>query len=278
MSTAKLAVVTATLDAEKTRAYWGSWTQQAKKDISIVVVRPAEEGEVATEPKIQSFYRTSAGEFEATVITPGIVGVVPAFAAGVKAAADLGAEIIACFHDDLRIDEGGWDEKVTRWFDLHERCGLAGFYGAKGLGAGDIYQTPYNPMQLARSGGGSNMVEAEKHGERWLEPKRVVCFDGFSQIGRAELMKWAFERLMKLGVVHHMYDGALGAFAIELGWECWFLPIACHHAGGMTAVANEEYQRWAKEKDPRGDQAFWEESHRIIYEELRGLLPLWVSE
>lgn len=274
----KLAVVTASLDQEKTRKYWESWEKTAKGKFSTVLVRPAEEGEVAIEPKVQSYWRMEEGEFGATVVTAGIVGVVPAFAAGVKVAKDLGAELIACFHDDLRIDEKGWDEKVRHWFEVEERCGLAGFYGAKGLGAGDIYRTPYNPMQLARSGGGSNMKEAEKHGARWLAPRKVVCFDGFSQIGRAEFMVYAYERLMRLGVVHHCFDSALGAFAIEAGWDCWFLPISCHHHGGLTASANVDYQAWAKTQNPDGDQGFWNDSHRILYDELRGLLPLWVSE
>lgn len=200
---------------------------------------------------------------------------VPAFALGVRAAKAAGADIIACFHDDLRIDEDEWDLKVLHWFKVHKRCGLAGFFGAKHLGAGDIYQSPYSPMQLARGGCGSNMQEAEIHGERWVVPTRVACFDGFSQIGRADFMVKAYERLEDLGVIHHAYDSALGAMAIREGYECWFLPVKCHHAGGMTAVGSKEYAEWAKEKG--GDQEIWKRSHKVLYEELRDVLPIVVE-
>jgi hypothetical protein len=266
----KLVVVTASLDAEKTREYWESWAERAVGNVSVVWVRP-KEAEEDEERIIQE-----GDYYIASVLTDGIVGVVPAFAAGVKKAEEFGADIIACFHDDLRIDEKGWDQKIKHWFQVEKKCGLAGFFGARHLGAGDIYQTPYSPMQLARGECGSNMLEAEKHGERWLTPRKVACFDGFSQIGRAGLMGRLYRRLEQLGVKHHAYDSALGAMSIREGWENWFLPIACHHAGGLTAVANEKYQAWAKGMDPRGDQAFWEESHRICYEELRGVLPLVV--
>jgi hypothetical protein len=283
MSMLKLVVVTASLDMEKTRGYWESWGHQAKGRYSTVLVRPAEEGEwpgaQATGPFIRSLTSLGDGHWDAVVVTNGIVGVVPAFAAGVKVAKDLGADIIACFHDDLRIDEPGWDTKILRWFGLEPKCGLAGFFGARSLGAGDIYQVPYAPMQLARGNCGSNMEEAGKHGERWLSPRKAICFDGFSQVGRAEFMGRAFERLLQLGVVHHMYDSALGAFAAKWGWEAWFLPFACHHAGGVTAVGNGKYQEWVKERNgEKGDKKFWEESHRVLYEELRGVLPLYVVE
>lgn len=243
----KLAIVTATLEPAKTQKYWMSWQKQATGLLEIHMVRD-------------------------------VFGVVPAFKRGVDSAVEAGADVIACFHDDLRIDTPGWDHIVTSWFETHPLCGLAGFFGARSLGAGDIYQTPYNPMQLARGGCGSNMEEAEKHGERWTSPRKVVCFDGFSQIGRAEVLQPAFDRLTELGIVHHFYDSAIGAMAARAGWEAWYLPIACHHAGGVTAVGNRAYNEWAKQQKKDGDQGFWEEAHRLGYEELRDVLPLWVSE
>lgn len=271
-----LAVVVASLELEKTKPYWESWAKKAKnyKDphglgmFSTVVVLP--EGK-------EREWRGLDSTFEATVVTGGIVGVLPAFVAGVRKAAAMGADLIACFHDDLRIDEEGWDEKVIAHFESHPRTGLAGFFGARSLGAGDIYQTPYNPMQLARGGTMQNMENGEMHGERVLEPRRAVCFDGFSQIGRAGLMVRLYGRLEELGIIHHCYDSALGAMSIREGWENWYLPIACHHAGGTTAVGSAAYNEWAKKKDKDGDQGFWSASHRILYEDLRNCLPLWVS-
>jgi hypothetical protein len=60
---------------------------------------------------------------------------------------------------------------------------LVGFGGGLGLGAADIYQTPYDPMQLARVGFISNMKDAELHGARTTSYQPIAVLDGFSQIG-----------------------------------------------------------------------------------------------
>ena len=64
--------------------------------------------------------------------------------------------------------------------------------------------------------------------------------------------------LENLGIRHHLYDGLLGCLAKRYGWETWFLPVHCHHLGGVTAVGDQGYQAWAKtQTDGVGDQAFW---------------------
>src|SRR5262245_53038373 len=126
---ARLCIVSASLDPERTCELWGSWSARA------------------------------AGAVETCHII-GEVGMVAAFAKGVRQAVARGADIIACFHDDLRIDEQGWDRKVVEWFAAHPRCGLAGFGGARSLGARDIYTVPYSAQQLARGGFMSNLADA----------------------------------------------------------------------------------------------------------------------
>jgi hypothetical protein len=226
------------------------------------------------------------------VTSAAYLGVVPAFAIGVQAALDDGAEIIACFHDDLEILDPTWAEQVLAHFDTHPRCGLAGFGGALGLGSDDIYKTPYNPMQLARQGFRSNMRDAEAHGIRSTVAERVACLDGFSQIGRREFWQAytpdddvliiprrqgnLFGRMQSWGIRHHWYDGALGAFATRLGWETWYLPVACHHFGGRTAVGDAGYAEWARTQVDGGDAGFWEAAHKIGYSNFRDVLPLRV--
>lgn len=224
------------------------------------------------------------------------LGTVPAFRFAVDEVLRLNpdAEVIACLHDDVQIFEVGWDEKVLKLFDRHPACGLAGFGGAIGLGASDMYQRPYDPMSLARVGFRSNLVDAEAHGLRSLLPERVACLDGFSQIGRrafwdgwtaakglpaayiAELKPRPWAVLEELGVVHHLYDGLLGCLAARYGWETWYLPLRAKHYGGQTAVGDAGYQAWAKTLDDRGDQGLWEHAHRIGYDSFRDVLPLRV--
>lgn len=225
------------------------------------------------------------------------LGTVPAFRLGVdKALLETDADIIACLHDDFVIHEPNWAERVIRHFERHPQCGLLGFGGAIGLGDTDIYQKPYQPVQLARIGFRSNLDDAEVHGMRSILPEPVACLDGFSQIGRRQFWQgmkanypgniitgidamqgfrpWTY--LEQLGIVHHFYDGALGCLARRQGWETWYLPMRAKHLGGQTAVGDAGYQEWAKTQVEGGDHGFWERAHQKSYEAFRDVLPIRV--
>lgn len=261
-----LTVVTASLDPQKTYQYWSSWRKQARG-------KPYK-GMILLQGK-QDLPPGFLKDFEDVYALPEPCGVVPAFASLVNHALQGGAEIIACLHDDLRIDKEGWDLDVLTHFEREPRCGLLGFSGADGLGEMTIYLDPYDPMQLARQGFFSNMQEAEKHGRREPFRRRSACCDGFSLIGRREFFQEAWQRLERLRIRHHFYDSWLGGEAHRKGWETWFLPIACHHAGGVNSVS-PAYQEWASGQIKDGDHGFWQEAHRIGYEDLRGVLPIRV--
>lgn len=207
----------------------------------------------------------------------GQLGVVPAFAEGVAAAAKAGAEIICCCHDDVLIEQDGWDAVVIEHFETHPRCGLAGFAGGRGLGHAAIYSIPYEPHQLAREDFVSNLRDAEAHGRRVRYPIQVAALDGLSQIGRAEFFVDAWKTLQDLGMQHHFYDGALGCLAARAKLEAWMIPIRAHHYGGQTAVLDSAYNAWAGEQVDGGDAGFWRESHRIGYDAFRDVLPIRVG-
>lgn len=294
----KLAVVTATIDIRRAATCLMSWIDQAASPFGLYIV---EQG--VAHPFAWSVLQLRRDGAHTTAVgVSEILGVVPAFARGVAQALDDGAEVIACLHDDLEIRDHQWDTRVRRLFQAFPTCGLQGFGGGQGLGDSEMYRTPYHPMQLARQRFLSNMVHAEAHGERTLEAQRLACLDGFSQIGRREFWlglkpgeeeevklerlaarrqieeRSLMGRLERLGVVHHAYDAALGAYAARLGWEVWLNPIACHHHGGLTAVADPRYHQWADQQkgtfEGTGDQKFWTEAHRIIYDEFRDVLPI----
>jgi len=199
-------------------------------------------------------------------------GVVPNFAPGVQRACDAGVDIIACLHDDVEINEGGWDLEILDFFERHPEVGLVGFGGAPGLGDRDIYEKPYEAVQLARRGFVSNMRHAEAHGSVSSAPVKVAVLDGFSQIGRRAFMEPAWAWLKQSGIVHHAYDAALGCLAKRLGWDAYMLPVACHHRGGETAT-RPAYLDWA-DAHHGGDQLVWEAAHRIVYDEFKDVLPI----
>jgi len=278
-----LAIVTATTNIERARPCIESWRAQAKGPLLIVVVRNGHDQTT-----------TRSRDFDIVVNHTEYLGSVPAFQRGVNLLLEFAEPptIIACLHDDFEIRERDWDQKVLRHFERRPECGLAGFGGAVGLGADQIYQTPYDPMQLARVGFRSNLQDAEAHGLRSLLSEQVACLDGFSQVGRREFWDgWRRQRdlvgdtirgprirpwdaLVALGIVHHLYDSLLGCLAKRAGWETWYLPLRGQHYGGRTAVGDAGYGDWAKTQLPEGDHGFWEAAHRAGYEEFRAELPI----
>lgn len=289
----KLAIVTATanpIEAEPCMLSWirpGDPTQVYVVYNGIPHQREVVEGwNASDDPRVWGYY------------SEVFLGMVPAFAIGVQKALDDEADLIACFHDDLEILDPTWVDQVQRIFKVCPHAGLVGFGGALGLAHPHIYQLPYDPMQLARRGFLSNMRDAEAHGQRTTSPQRIAVLDGFSQIGTAAFWRgwrhdstgrlyeglrptssmapgWNLFTLMQSwGLVHHAYDAALGAFAKQLGYQVWLAPVACHHYGGRTAVGNAQYQAWAQSQVANGDQGFWREAHRIVYDRFRGILPV----
>jgi len=260
-----LGIVTATTNRRRADPCFQSWLQHAVTDLPILVV---ENGSSDEQPYL---------------------GTVPAFRRGIDEMLVLwpDVDIIACLHDDVLILERGWDDVVETCFRRHPDVGLVGFGGAIGLGSDELYQEPYDPMQLARIGFRSNLVDAEAHGARSLLPEEVVCLDGFSQIGRrafwqgrspsgaTHMPPWDY--LQVNGFVHHFYDGALGCLARRLQWQVFYVPVQCRHLGGQTAVGDPGYQRWAATQINGGDRGFWEQAHRKGYDLFRDVLPLRVA-
>lgn len=210
-------------------------------------------------------------------------GPIKAFATGVRIAKELGAEFIACLHDDLRIDEDDWVNYIETFFDVTPKALLLGFGGAYGVGSPD-----WNYVREAKSGDElvaalarhdfiSNMQEAEVHGRRVDTPQRVAVLDGFSLIGRVDFMAYAFDVLEKAELVHHAYDTAISLMAHDEPGEqeVWMLPVACHHHGGLSAVAMPEYHQ-ALNTRGTSDAEEWMRSHRWLYRSalVQGRLPL----
>ena len=285
----RLVVVTATTNIDRAVSCIKSWG-----DVPLIIVR---QYVVAANAHTYDTPITYHRDNKTTVLLyEKYLGTVPAFKAGVDYALEhIDADVIACLHDDLEIHDPQWVQKVLDRFDRQPAVGLLGFGGAIGLGDSDIYQKPYAPVQLARIGFRSNLVDAEVHGVRSLLAERVACLDGFSQIGRREFWDGEVRKpqlgtfsieteydfrpwhiLTKLGLIHHIYDGALGCLAARYGWETWYLPIRCRHLGGQTAVGDEGYQRWAKQQVEGGDHGFWESGHQAVYEAFKDQLPLRV--
>ena len=271
----RVVVVTATTNINRAAACLSSWGPTPK-----VIVRNGP-------PDISTSWQAHVANAE-VIEQQEYLGTVPAFRLGVDAALERfpDAQVIACLHDDVIIRDEDWASKVGWLFQRKPECGLAGFSGAIGVGAQEIYQAEYKPMQLARIGFRSNLDDAEVHGIRSLLVEQVACGDGFSQIGRREFFEgktragaevpapWTL--LEELGVVHHAYDSFMGCLAARYGWATYYIPIRCKHLGGQTAVGDAGYQAWASAHVKGGDAALWEQAHRIFFDNAVDVLPLRV--
>lgn len=172
-------------------------------------------------------------------------------------------------HDDTIILEQWWSGKVEKWLSERPNAVLFGFGGARGLGDPDIYQKPYELIQLARRDFISNMKNAELHGRRVTEPTRVATLDLFSIGAKVSFLKelggwnWWPE-------VHHSMDNAICLEAKRRGGEVWMFPIECDHLGGQTSTKTD-FQKDFGEAEGR----IHARGHEILYERYRDVLPVW---
>lgn len=272
----KLAVVTASIDPDRTGRWWRTWRRTSTLHgwpLYVVLNCPGvgERRDVLPMEK---------GPF-IWLRHEGIGGVVPMFRLGVQAARLDGADVVACLHDDVQLFDQGWDKRVLALFESMPKALLAGWSGARGIGddklAGEEGKyLDFEPSLLVRRGFFSNMIDAEAHGERRGWPCLSACADGFSQIGRADWLEESFKWIEEQGVVHHAYDTMLGCMAARATGEVWFLPEKCLHAGGQTSVGDGRYAEWA-EKKYGGDSEVWMRAHRVLWENFKEMLPFWVE-
>ena len=181
--------------------------------------------------------------------------------------------ILAYIHDNVIIHEKGWDRRVMREF-ADPAVGVVGFGGATGLGAVDIYHTPYRIHQLARFGYASNVPDWQTHGLRFAGERDVAVLDGFSIIVRRELLDkaggWPIKKL-----VFHNYDFWLCCMARRLGYRVRQVGVACHHLGGRNST-RPTYNGWLSRKLGKTDSDVHREAHEYVYEEFRDVLPIRV--
>lgn len=270
-------VVTATVDLARAEACVRSWGARAGTPLPLVVVRsrmpgtPDLDADAAVRLRLEhSGYYAGGGPWWTSLAAGGSV---PALAWGVDYAFANGAEAVVCLHDDVEITEAGWAQRVREHLAAGVR--FAGFGGSTGIGAGDLYRTPYEPSQLGRLDFYSNLREAEVHGGRVQAARPCVYFDGFCQIGTADWFRAAWQWLAQSGVKHHAYDGILAALAARAGVQPGTLiPVACHHYSGQTAIACQDYRQWAERETAAGDFGLWRAAHDLWYEQFRDVMPL----
>lgn len=175
-----------------------------------------------------------------------------------------------CTHSDIYMFEQDWDQKIIDSIEEHNNVGVAGFFGAMGIGTQEIYKTPYNMGQLVRIStysGNRCKLKQSMHRQQHFSGLWMKCavLDGFALIVKKGLK---FET--KLGA-HHMYDNDICLQSIISGFENIIINMDIDHFGGRTDVGEDWSSVFGKTK-----QQVHQEAHPPFYEKWRSLLPLMV--
>jgi GT2 family glycosyltransferase len=192
--------------------------------------------------------------------------------------------LIVYLHDDLRLLEKGWDQRVKAAFARDSAVQLAGFSGTTGLGDGNIYRIPYHLTQLSRQGPllSNLLLHAELHGQRTLADQQVAFVDGFSLALRGSLLEklngWSW--WPGPPCLHHAYDYGIACQVKRHGGKVWLVPVLCDH-GVQCNVTHTRHAGTAMNplfqnlvKLYGGNGAVHAASHQFVYEQFRDVLPI----
>jgi len=188
-------------------------------------------------------------------------------------------EILVYIHDDCEILEKGWDDRVRNIMGSQPLCDCIGIIGGTGIGADDIYQVPYETIQLARHNVQSNMVDAEVHGHRTTGPMLIATADGCALMVRRSFLdevggwSWWSEE-------NHGYDNALACMLRRRGRQLWLLPLVSRHPSLLKSNIPEPSRSRTQRANLRAAERFgdvYTRAHRHLYDEFRDVLPFRVG-
>lgn len=199
----------------------------------------------------------------------------------VSFAIDDGRDDILCFiHDDCRILEYGWDGRVVSIMSTQLDCDCIGLVGGTGIGADDIYKTPYRMIQLGRHNVHSAMVDAEAHGRRASGPMRIATADGCALFVRRSFLDQIGGWTSWWPEANHGYDNGLACMLRRHGRAMWLLPVVFQHPSSLKLKLPPEF------RNDRGAQRYVERfghdhevharAHERLYEMFRDVLPFHV--
>ena len=206
-------------------------------------------------------------------------GVVPPMHNLWKKATEIGGdgrdEILVFIHDDCQILEHGWDGRIVSVMSTQPLCDGIGLVGGTGIGADDIYKTPYQTIQLARHNVHSALVDAEVHGARAHGPMLIATADGCALIMRRSFLDqiggWAW-----WPEANHGYDNAIACMLRRHGRQLWLVPIKFAHPSLLKLYGGHKNDAAAARYGERFGDCYTR-AHQALYDTFRDVLPFHVS-
>jgi len=191
---------------------------------------------------------------------------------------DARDDILVYIHDDCQILEKGWDGRVISIMSTQPACDAIGFVGGTGIGAADIYQSPYAMIQLGRHNVHSNLVDAESHGARATGPMLLATADGCALILRRSFLDEMGGWSSWWPEPNHGYDNALACELRRRGRQLWLLPVRFAHPSPLKFTTPPNIvgsQRYVARFGT--DQEVHARAHQRLYDTYRDVLPFHVS-
>lgn len=204
---------------------------------------------------------------------------------------ELATGNIICFiHSDVLLHEPGWDKRISDTFEADPQLGLAGLFGATGIGTDGGREFSMSNM-LGKEWGKCtcHSQAALHHGALETGVKPAAVFDGVGLFFRRETLRQLVETTDMFDdwrAPHHFYDRIMSCKVAALGWHMAVIGIGFDHWSGATANASEVYNKTASEwlgkhlgkgfwRTP--DSAIYQIAEQQFFKEFRHRLPLRVG-
>jgi len=207
------------------------------------------------------------------------------------------ADIIIYMHNDLEINDPDWLDKVLHIFQISDavapkdgRVVAVGLGGALALGNMDLYRKSFDIRNMARRRYASNQDDAEFHGERFTEVRRVAVIEQFFMAIRTDWLRKRLTRKVatkaspydyEMGwpttkLFHHGLDMWVACEAARSGDRIYMNGISCHHHGGGVSVS-ESYNKakWLGGRTPAEEHR---DSHLWLANQYTDVLPIEVND
>ena len=232
-----------------------------KEDLEILIV---DNGGDFT-PEIPS---KSGGPFTLRVIIPpgGNLGVYPVYKFGME---NTTGDIVLFIHNDLMIDEDGFDIFVKYLFATKDKLGLLGFvgsdeineHGGKGYGTTSNFEAKTYTYKDKSWTGGDALI----YGSRYDGFTNAVILDGLAMAFRRK----AYEKIdyRPKFPPNHFHDRLVPCQILEAGYTVGVLGIACDHMDAQTRTNEKKYQSivqgWCEKNNT---QKFMDDSGNVSWE------------
>lgn len=181
------------------------------------------------------------------------------------------ADILIYVHDDVKIHDKDWLERVMEPFEDVNTVAV-GLGGAMSLGTDDLYSKPFDINNMRRGGYMSNQDDWEVHGTHETGKKLVVVLDAFFMAVRREWLLTACMGRWPKTLTHHCLDLWLACEASYFGYKTYMVGVSCiHHGGGTSAKPVYEKAPWLQGALTSIDH---HQPHKWLYHTYAGVLPL----